>query len=148
MLKTLYTQDKFKNFSGQGNPELTGLIYIHNSTQINEADVVELQSYYPHLTFFFKDVKPAYSAKFVIFDPENYSEKYVKWANGSTSPSVQKIQSYSEDTYFSNPFNDYKPEKTHYDFIGWSLDNRNPYDEEGNLLDSVIITDEANTWGN
>ena len=148
MLKTLYTQDKFKNFSGQGNPELTGLIYIHNSTQINEADVVELQSYYPHLTFFFKDVKPAYSAKFVIFDPENYSEKYVKWANGSTSPSVQKIQSYSEDTYFSNPFNDYKPEKTHYDFIGWSLDNRNPYDEEGNLLDSVITIDEANTWGN
>jgi hypothetical protein len=40
------------------------------------------------LTFFFANVNPAYSAKFVIFDPENYSEKYVKWANGDTKPSV------------------------------------------------------------
>ena len=146
MLRALYTLPKFKNFTGQGNPELSGLIYIHNNTEINEADVVELQSYYPNLTFFFAKVKSAYSAKFVIFDPENYSEKYVKWANGDTKPSVQKIQSYAENVYFSNPFNDYKPEKTHYDFVGWSLDNRDPFDESGNVLDSVITVDEADTW--
>ena len=148
MLKSLYELPKFKNFTGQGNPELTGLIYVYNNTAVNEDFVVELQSYYPHLTFFFANVNPAYSAKFVIFDPENYSEKYVKWANGDTKPSVQKIQSFDESTYFSNPFNDYKPEKTHYDFVGWSLDNRNPYDEDGNLLDSVITKEEANTWSN
>jgi hypothetical protein len=88
MLKSLYELPKFKNFTGQGNPELTGLIYVHNNTAVNEDFVVELQSYYPHLTFFFANVNPAYSAKFVIFDPENYSEKYVKWANGDTKPSV------------------------------------------------------------
>jgi hypothetical protein len=32
--------------------------------------------------------------------------------------------------------------------VGWSLDNRNPYDEDGNLLDSVITKEEANTWSN
>ena len=147
MLKSLYELPKFKNFTGQGNPELSGLIYIQNSTAIDEDAIVELQTYYPNLTFFFANVNPAYSAKFVIFDPENYSEKYVKWANGDTKPSVQKIQSFTTETYFSNPFNDYKPEKTHYDFVGWSLDNRDPYDEAGNLLDSVITVEEASTWG-
>jgi hypothetical protein len=43
------------------------------------------------MTFFFAKVNKAYSARFVIFDEKDYSEKYVKWMNGSTSPSVQKI---------------------------------------------------------
>lgn len=151
MLKSLYELPKFKNFTGQNNPELSGLIYIHNTVEVNEDAIVALQSYYPNLTFFFNKVNKAYSAKFVIFNPDDYSEKYVKWANGSTSPSVQKIQTYSTDTYFNNPFDaitGYKPEKTHYDFVGWSLDNRNPYDSDGNLLDSVITTTEANSWSN
>jgi hypothetical protein len=103
------------------------------------------------MTFFFNKVNKAYSAKFVLFNPEDYSEKYVKWANGSTSPSVQKIQQYDAATYFNNPFdviNGFKPEKTHYDFIGWSLNNRNPYDANGKLLDSVITLEESLTWSN
>jgi hypothetical protein len=31
--------------------------------------------------------------------------------------------------------------------VGWSLDNRDPYDENGNLLESVITVEEASTWG-
>ena len=141
ILTSLHNLDKFKNFTGQSNPDISGLIYIHNNVAINEDDIVLLQKYYPNLIFFFNKVNKAYSAKFVIFNPDDYSEKYVKWANGSTSPSVHKIQSYDENTYFNNPFDPitgFKPEKTHYDFIGWSLNNRNPYDNEGNILDSVI----------
>ena len=144
MLRILASEDSaFRNFVGQKKPELTGLIYVHNSVTVDEDDVIELQQLYPNLTFFFAKVNAAYSAKFMIFDPETYAETYVKWANGSTSPAVQKIQTYSESEYFGDPFELYKPEKMHYDFVGWSLGNRHPYDEEGNLLDSVIIDSEG-----
>ena len=108
---------EFTNAAALSKPDITGIIYIHNTAKaIDEGDIVTLQNKYPGLTFFFANVNKAYSAKFVIFNPDDYSEKYVKWKNGSTSPSVQKIQSYSDSTYFENPFNLYKPEKTHYDF--------------------------------
>jgi hypothetical protein len=42
MLRMLYESNKFKNFTGQSNPELTGLIYIHNNTEIDEDKIVEL----------------------------------------------------------------------------------------------------------
>lgn len=152
LLKTLYTnQENFVNAAGQNHAELSGYIYIHNNTAINESDIITLQSYYPNAVFFFANVNKAYSARFVQFNEEDYSEKYVKWMNGSTSPSVQKIQTYSDSTYFTSPFDiekGYKPEKTHHDFIGWSLNNRNPYDENGKLLDSVITVDKAGTWNN
>ena len=140
---------EFTNAAALSKPDITGIIYIHNTAKaIDEGDIVTLQNKYPGLTFFFANVNKAYSAKFVIFNPDDYSEKYVKWKNGSTSPSVQKIQSYSDSTYFENPFNLYKPEKTHYDFKGWSLDNRNPYDTNGNLLPSVITEEESADWKN
>jgi hypothetical protein len=40
----------------------------------------------------------------------------------------------------------YKPEKMHYDFKGWSLNNKFPYDDNGNLLDSVITPEEIDSW--
>lgn len=144
MLTQFVTSDKFTSANGTGNPNITGIIYINNtSTVYGEDQIVALQTNYPNLTFFFKNVNKAYSAKFVIFNPDDYSETYVKWLNGSTSPSVQKIQTYSDSVYFDNPFNLYEPLKTHYDFKGWSLDNRNPYDAEGNLLSSVITSSDA-----
>jgi hypothetical protein len=139
MLSDFITDSSYKNASELDNPNISGIIYIHNlSHTYGEDEIVELQASYPNLTFFFANVNPAYSAKFVIFNPDDYSEKYVKWKDGSTSPAVQKIQTYSDSIYFESPFELYKPEKTHYDFKGWSLDNRNPYDADGNLLSSVI----------
>lgn len=150
LLQTLYNnRDNFVNSSGQGHAEISGYIYIDNTTPITEAEILTLQSYYPQAIFFFKNVTKAYSARFVYFNEEDYSEKYVKWANGSSSPSVQKIQSYSENVYFNNPFDKttgYKPEKTHYDFVGWSLNNKHPYDAEGNLLSSVILDGDLEAW--
>lgn len=147
MLNNFVSNSSFTNAASLSNPDITGIIYIHNtSTSMNESDIVDLQTKYPNLTFFFANVNKAYSAKFVIFNPDDYSEKYVKWQNGSTSPSVQKIQSYSATTYFTSPFELYKPEKTHYDFKGWSLDDRHPYDENGNLLSSVITQDNPEAW--
>jgi hypothetical protein len=149
MLNALYTNTTFyADASGRNRPDISGIIYINNTTAIAEDDIVDLQSKYPNLNFFFANVTQAYSAKFVIFNPDDYSEKYVKWADGSTSPAVQKIQTYSDSTYFGNPFTLFKPEKTHYDFVGWSLDNRNPYDKDGNLLDSVITVSESGSWSN
>ena len=149
MLNDFANKEKgFTNAASLNIPEISGIIYIHNTKKaINESDIITLQSYYPNLTFFFANVNQAYSAKFVIFDPEDYSEKYVKWQNGSTSPAVDKIQSYSDTNYFRNPFELFKPEKTHYDFIGWSLDNPHPYDDENNLLDSVITKADLEVTG-
>ena len=70
--------------------------------------------------------KKAYSAKFVIYNEETKSYEYVKFKNGSTSiPSIQKIsqEQYSNNNniWFDNPYDLYQPEKTHYDFQGWSL---------------------------
>lgn len=145
MLTQFVANDKFTSANGTGNPNITGIIYVNNTTTAyGEDQIVALQTNYPNLTFFFKNVNKAYSAKFVIFNPDDYSETYVKWLNGSTSPSVQKIQSYSDSVYFTDPFTLYKPLKTHYDFKGWSLDDRNPYDSDGNLLSSVIT--DSDTW--
>lgn len=126
MLKVFMNNDKFKSAAGTKVPNITGIIYINNATQIDEGYIRNtLQEAYPGLKFFFADVNPAYSAKFVLVDEETGAYNYVPFADGSTSmPSVQKIskQEYADGkTWFDNPYTLYHKEfKTHYDFKGWS----------------------------
>ena len=42
ILTSLHDSDKFKNFTGQVNPEISGLIYIHNTVEVDEDDVILL----------------------------------------------------------------------------------------------------------
>ena len=141
MLNDLYTNKNFTNVASANRPTISGIIYINNDTEVEESDIREnLQEHYPNLTFFFKNVKKAYSAKFVIYNEETKSYEYVKFKNGSTSiPSIQKIsqEQYSNNNniWFDNPYDLYQPEKTHYDFQGWSL---TPQGEQ------IITTEEWN----
>ena len=136
--------------STQKNPIISGIVYINNGTgssnAIEESYIRNtLQQMYPNLTMFFNNVTKAYSAEFVYRDPETKTNSYVPMRDGSKFPSVQKISradyQYNSNVWFSDPFNLYKPEKTHYDFIGWST---NP-DIDPNSS-SVIKTTTA--WNN
>lgn len=138
VLTSIQQKKNFTNGYAQSKPEITGIIYFDNDTVITEEDIETLQKSYPNVTFFFKTVGKAYSARFVVYDDETLSESYVKWQDGSSRPSVLKIQNYSENVYFDSPFELFKPEKTHYDFKGWSL-KKNPSHDE-------IITTANNKW--
>lgn len=139
VLLKIQNNTKFTNGYGQNKPEITGTIYFENSTAISEEDIETLQKSYPNVTFFFKNVAKAYSARFVSYDEETLSESYVKWQDGSSRPSVLKMQNYSADKYFDSPFELFKPERTHYDFKGWSL-KQQPDGEDD------IITKENGKW--
>ena len=148
MLKTLSTNTT--NFSDAISstlrPQITGIIYIHNSTPEEESDIAELQQKYPNLTFFFANVTKAYSAKFILYNEDDYSYTYVKHADGSTSPSVQKISAAdyaaNNNIFFTSPYpvtsgsnkTGYLPEKTHYDFQGWCLLNADGTMDKGNII--------------
>ena len=113
MLNDLYTNKNFTNVASANRPTISGIIYINNDIEVEESDIREnLQERYPNLTFFFKNVKKAYSAKFVIYNEETKSYEYVKFKNGSTSiPSIQKIsqEQYSNNNniWFDNPYDLY-----------------------------------------
>ncbi len=117
-------------------PQISGIIYINNATALEESEIAVLQQKYPNLTFFFANVIQAYSAKFILYNEDDFSYIYVKHANGSTSPSVQKISAKdyqkNPNVFFTSPYpavdgegnkTGYLPEKTHYDFQGWCLLN-------------------------
>ena len=129
--------------SSEEHPIITGIVYVENNTYVEESWVREyLQPMYPNITFFFKNVTKAYSAQFLYKDPETGVDKYVKFANGSNEPSVQKI---SRDAYlannniwFTNPFTTYAPTRSHYDFAGWSTDpNADPLTEQDKIIKNV-----------
>ena len=125
MLLDLSTNKNFKDATGLARPNISGIIYIKNNSSIEESYIRDtLQAKYPNLTFFFEDVQKAYSAKFIIYDEKTSSYEYVKHTDGTTTPSIQKISrnDYIKDPNikFENPYAKYKPEKTHYDFKGWS----------------------------
>lgn len=141
VLTSIQEKKNFTNGYGQNKPEITGTIYFDNNIAVTEEDIETLQKSYPNVTFFFKTVGKAYSARFVIYDEDTLSESYVKWQDGSSRPSVLKMQTYSADSYFENPFELFKPEKTHYDFKGWSL-KKNPDSDED------IITADNGKWSN
>lgn len=117
----------FQNANGNSKPYISGIIYINNTTPIEESKVYELQDKYPKLTFFLANITKAYSAKFLSFDEETQSYQYVKFEDANiTKPSVQKIS--VEDfkagkVSFDTPIGLYNPTKTHYDFKGWCADS-------------------------
>ena len=113
--------------SNQANPIISGVVYVNNDTTIEESYIRNtLQPMYPNLTFFFKTVTKAYSAEFLFRNPETGVDEHVAFADGSKMPSIQKISQsqYAQNNqiWFSDPFKLYAPERTHYDFKGWSTD--------------------------
>ena len=145
MLLGLRNEDIYADASSnQANPIISGVVYVDNNTAIEESYIRNtLQPMYPNLTFFFKTVTKAYSAEFLFRNPETGIDEYVTFADGSKMPSVQKISqaqyAANNNIWFNDPFTLYKPERTHYDFKGWST---NP---EADPTSSEVITN-ATDW--
>jgi hypothetical protein len=106
---------------GSTIPNLTGIIYVNNDTALGELFIKDtLVKAFPSLTFFFKNVNKAYSAKFIIQEDDG-TYTYVDHADTKvTEKSVQKV---SSGEFFTNPYKMYNPVKDNYDFHGWSTTN-------------------------
>lgn len=149
MLTNLYDNiSTFKDATGLGRPTLTGVIYINNITPIEESIIAtDYQQKYPNLTFFFANVTPAYSAKFVLIDKDTGAEGYVDYQSADGyGPSVQKIKASemtaANDKYFTNPYALYKVERAHWDFYGWATTpTGTKTDADGFTTSSIIIGD-------
>ena len=129
-------QVNYGDASSTGRPIISGIVYVNNTVAVEESWIRNtLQPMYPDLTFFFANVTKAYSAEFFFKNPETGTNEYVKYADGSKEPSIQKIsqQAFANNNtiFFENPFSLYAPERTHYDFKGWSTNpNADPNGNE------------------
>lgn len=119
--------------SGTKVPNITGYIYINNTTAVEESAIQDLLvKNYPNLTFFFKTVTKGYAARFVIQDKTTDSLTGVTTTTetliGTDKISLADYEAHPE-TFFTNPrqrtesafsetrINALKPSQ---DFIGWS----------------------------
>ena len=153
ILKDLITNTGFKSFENANiKPNLSGIVYINNDEN-NKIDEFELsdtmQKAYPEMKFFAKNVKSAYSARFVMINDDG-SYSYLPFADGSTTyNSIQKVSqadfSSNKVTKFESPFEMYNPSnsKTHYDFIGWTTS----YSPDLVNYSDVLLIEEAEHWG-
>ena len=114
-------------------PNITGIIYVNNSTAVDELDIRNnLQPKFPHLTFFFANVNEAYTAKFLLMDADE-GENGLYTLIGS-----QTIES----GWFSDPiaaYGDISRQKPNHDFKGWAATNN---------LDAILLAslDGTTTW--
>ena len=117
MLADLALDNKYKGTdSAKANmPIITGDIYIDNEELINESYIKNtiIDQYYPDLHIFVKNVRKAYSAKFIKIDGDNYE------VIGTQKVAPEDAE---EQTWFTNPYTQYASmtSRDHYDFNGWS----------------------------
>lgn len=93
--------------------DLQGIVYINNAVEVDEGYVRNnLLEDYPNMEFYFAKVNKAYSG---IFKQVEDDGTYKQWG-------AQKIAPGDIDTsWFKNPYNEYRPKKLDYDFVGWCL---------------------------
>ena len=127
MLLDFIDNTNYKSASAAAVPELSGIIYIHNTAKWDEGTVIrqQLQEAFPNMTFFFaNEITEAYSAKFVLVDHKTGAFSYVTHTSGATNPSIQKIakSDYEKNPalWFTNPYTEYEVTREHHDFFGWA----------------------------
>ena len=129
MLKTFAdeTSAKFRESEGHNIPKITGIIYINNPASTLTGDTANdydeftvretLQKAYPDVTFFFANIKKAYTAKFLVMDAD-------EGENGTyTIVAQQSIR----EGWFNRPEDltvQIKKVKPNNDFEGWALTNK------------------------
>ena len=98
-------------------PNITGIIYVRNSTTVNEIDIRNnLQPKFPNLTFFFANVNQAYTAKFLLMDENEGNDGRYTLVGSQTIT----------EGWFRNPiaeYGDISAMKPNHDFQGWALTN-------------------------
>lgn len=134
MLETFITNDKFIKNEVNKMPEITGIIYVDNDVAVDEFRIRnEIQTRYPDLTFFFKTVNKAYTAKFLLMDADEGNDGTYQLVGSQTI----------ESGWFENPitkYGDISKLKPNHDFYGWAKTNK---------LDAEIIVSldgTINTW--
>lgn len=121
--------DVYNNYRGlnTNKPEISGIVYIKNNSQINESVIQnELQNKYPDLTIFVENVKSEYSAKFIL-EKEDIDGVLVQEVL-----KTQKLSSSSGKKFFDDPtnpesetyisFGSLQEKMPTYDFKGWEDD--------------------------
>lgn len=104
---------------GAYNPNITGIVYINNTDPVDEYGFrTGLAKKFPGLTFFFKNVTKAYTAKFIIQEDDG---TYVYATDLTGNKAIETIK----EGWFANPYKSYKAEKDNWDFHGWSTTNDN-----------------------
>ena len=161
LLKKIYDESQIYNkdntFKGinQKNPNITGIVYIENNEAIDEHIIQnELQSIYPNLTIFVKNVNKEYSVKFIVEETDEdgnviaqeilKTQKLIKNSDGSSS-----------QTFFDDPTDETKNNYISFgtlqekrpidDFKGWKDENNNfiiTVDKDENKKDQIT----SNNW--
>ena len=128
LFNELITNKKFFSTSDTNNevPNITGFVFIDNTEEVDEGEIQEqLVAKFPGLTFFFKNVKKGYSARFVVL--ENGIETLIgtdkisrdRYTADNTVFFTNPLDR-TESAFSSSKINSLKPTK---DFLGWSTSN-------------------------
>ena len=120
MLEAFVTSDKFVKNDAVGIPEITGIIYVDNEST-NKVDEYyirnTIQPKYPELTFFFKNVNKAYTAKFFLMEADSGEDGRYTLVGSQTIT----------EGWFKNPIDEYGTTfmkyKPNNDFYGWAKKN-------------------------
>lgn len=98
-------------------PNITGIIFVNNTTAVNEIDIRNnLQTKFEHLTFFFANVKTAPTAKFLLMDADSGESGTYTLVGSQTI----------ESGWFADPiveYGDISKLKPNHDFYGWATSN-------------------------
>ena len=152
MLKTFITNNNYKG-EKSSIPNITGIIYINNETAIDEDYIRNtLQVAYPGLTFLFTNVNKKPSARFIYFEEDNITYKYV-----TENPlSIQTLSSANaaDNKWFDNPLIKYgnlDKLRNNYDFFGWGKRVNNEASGDniytiGDYKYEVLISNDGGSW--
>ena len=126
-------------------PNITGIIYIKNTTAVNEFDIRNnLQSKFPNLTFFFENVNEAYTAKFILITDDATVEK--PYLDETNSTYILVGSQTIESGWFSDPiveYGDISRLKQNHDFYGWGSRNERGTNDENILIN---LDKSINKW--
>ena len=98
-------------------PEISGIIYVNNTTAVDEYYIRNtVQPKYPDLKFFFASVNKAYTARFLLMDADEGEDGLYTLVGSQTI----------KEGWFANPvdtYGDISKLKPNHDFYGWALKN-------------------------
>ena len=132
--------EKLRNSTYQVT-DLQGIVYINNkdTAEVDEGYIRNnLLGAYPNMEFYFAKINKAYSGVFKQVEDDG---TYKQWG-------TQKIAPTDIDTeWFKNPYDEYKPKKLDYDFIGWCLSAKGEAESMlGTADDRGFYTMNAEQW--
>lgn len=156
MLTEFINNNNYQGLTNGSNPYISGIIYINNSTAIDENYIRNtLQLAYPDVTFLFNNVIKRPTARFIYYTDVAESTAGILYKYVKENPlSIQTLASTDTEDWFINPIIKYgQLDKmlANYDFFGWAKETTN--DATGNNIYSignkkyeVLISNDGGSW--